>query len=146
MFVRKKPNKSGVISIQIISKSGGSYELVRTVGSSSDPETIERLYFEAKREIDEMTGVLKLNFDKDREKELVEAHICIAFTACKIYKELERQLKEKKSELSPEKVIDILKTIYKITITTPYSKNRYARLLIKNDEQRELMELFNLNF
>ncbi len=72
MYVRKKPNKSGVISIQIISKSGGSYELVRTVGSSSDPETIERLYFEAKREIDEMTGVLKLDFDKDREKELVE--------------------------------------------------------------------------
>jgi transposase len=79
-------------------------------------------------------------------KRRIEAHICIAFTACKIYKELERQLKEKKSELSPEKVIDILKTIYKITITTPYSKSKHARLLIKNDEQRKLMELFNLDF
>ncbi len=79
-------------------------------------------------------------------KRRIEAHICIAFTACKIYKELERQLKEKKSQLSPEKVIDILKTIYKITITTPYSKSKHARLLIKNDEQRELMELFNLDF
>ena len=69
----------------------------------------------------------------------------IAFTACKIYKELERHLKEKKSELSPEKVMDILKTIYKITITTPYSKSKHARLLIKNDEQRVLMDLFNLD-
>src|SRR5665647_1324718 len=72
MFVRKKPNKSGVISIQIINKSNGSYELVRTVGSSSDPETLERLYRQAKREIDEITGQQQLNFDKDREKELVE--------------------------------------------------------------------------
>jgi transposase len=74
----------------------------------------------------------------------IEAHICIAFAACKIYKELERQLKNKKSDLSAEKAIDILKTIYRITITTPHSKTRYARLLIKNEEQSDLLELFNL--
>jgi transposase len=74
----------------------------------------------------------------------IEAHICIAFAACKIYKELERQLKNKKSALSAEKAIDILKTIYRITITTPYSKTKYARLLIKNEEQSDLLELFNL--
>jgi len=77
-------------------------------------------------------------------KRRIEAHICIAFTACKIYKELEKQLKEKKSALSPEKAIDILKTIYRITITTPYSKTKYTRLLIKNEEQEQLIELFNL--
>ncbi len=38
----------------------------------------------------------------------IEAHICLNFVAYKIYKELERQLKEKKAELSPEKVIEIL--------------------------------------
>lgn len=74
----------------------------------------------------------------------IEAHICIAFAACKIYKELERQLKNKKSDLSVEKTIDILKTIYRLTITTPYSKTKYSRLLIKNEEQIELLELFNL--
>ncbi|WP_276505089.1 IS1634 family transposase [Terrimonas pollutisoli] len=77
-------------------------------------------------------------------KRRIEAHICIAFTACKIYKELERQLKTKKSGLSAEKAMDILKTIYRITITTPYSKNKYSRLVIKNEEQSELVELFNL--
>lgn len=72
MFVRKKSNKSGVISIQIIDKSSGKYELFRTVGSSSDAETIDRLYLQAKREIDQITGQQQLDFDKHREKELVE--------------------------------------------------------------------------
>ncbi|MGX1023324.1 hypothetical protein ACSSV5_000474 [Psychroflexus sp. MBR-150] len=34
-------------------------------------------------------------------------------------KELERQLKEKKSDLSPEKVIEITHSIFGIEITTP---------------------------
>ena len=76
----------------------------------------------------------------------IESHICISFAACVIYKELDRQLKNKKSHLSPEKVIDILKTIYAITITTPYSKTRYTRLFIKNKEQAELLRLFNIPF
>ena len=72
MFVRKKPNKSGVVSIQIIDKSSGSYEVFKTIGSSSDPDTIDRLYQEAKREISVITGQQQFNFDKNREKELVE--------------------------------------------------------------------------
>lgn len=31
----------------------------------------------------------------------MEAHICLNFVACKVYNELERQFKKKKSELSP---------------------------------------------
>ncbi len=64
----------------------------------------------------------------------IEAHIYIAFCAYKIYKELERLLKEKKAELSPEKTIDILKTIYKVTITLPYSKSKESRLFLPNIE------------
>jgi transposase len=77
-------------------------------------------------------------------KRRIEAHICIAFTACKIYKELERQLYEKKSSYSPEKVIDILKTIYKVSFETPYSTKIYTKLLLKNNEQKEIISLFNL--
>lgn len=43
-----------------------------------------------------------------RKQKRIEAHICLVFKAYKVYKEMERQLKEKKSELSPEKVIEIL--------------------------------------
>ncbi len=74
----------------------------------------------------------------------IESHICIAFAASIIYKELERQLKENKSDLSPEKVIDILKTIYALTITTPYSKTKYSRLLIKTEEQKCILNLFGI--
>ena len=79
-------------------------------------------------------------------KRRIEAHVCISFAACVVYKELERQLKNKKSELSPEKAIDILKTIYALTVITPYSKSSYTRLLIKNDEQAQLLKLFEINF
>lgn len=43
MFVRKKKNSSGSISVQIIDKSSGSYRVAQTIGSSSDPNTIARL-------------------------------------------------------------------------------------------------------
>ncbi len=75
----------------------------------------------------------------------IEAHICIAFAACKVYKELDRQLKEKKASQSPEQVIDILKTIYCVKFETPFSTNIYKRLIIKNSEQKEIINLFNLN-
>lgn len=79
-------------------------------------------------------------------KRRIEAHICIAFAACKIYKELERQLKEKNTIQSPEQAINILKTIYSVEFETPYSTNKYKRLILKNLEQKELVKLFNLNF
>lgn len=65
-----------------------------------------------------------------RLRSRIEANICIAFCANKIYKELERLLKEKKASISPEKAIDILKTIFRITITMPYSKTKQARLFL----------------
>jgi transposase len=77
-------------------------------------------------------------------KRRIEAHICISFAACKIYKELERQLKVKQCQLSPEQVIDILKTIYQITLKTPYSQNIHHRLILNTDEQKLVINLFNL--
>ncbi|MHB9012987.1 MAG: IS1634 family transposase [Ignavibacteriaceae bacterium] len=79
-------------------------------------------------------------------KHRIEAHVCISFAACVVYKELERQLKNKTSKLSPGKAIDILKTIYSLTIITPYSQSSYTRLLIKNEEQEQLLKLFEINF
>lgn len=76
-------------------------------------------------------------------KRRIEAHICLAFVAYKIYKELERQLKELHSELSPEKAIEIAKTIYSIKATKPKSKELFERTLIINPEQRTLAKLFN---
>jgi transposase len=73
----------------------------------------------------------------------IEAHICIAFVAYKIYKELERQLKEKRSTLSPEKAINIAKTIYTIKLETSATKELIEKTIILNDEQRNLAQLFD---
>ena len=73
----------------------------------------------------------------------IEAHICIAFAACKIYKELERQLKIKESHLSAEKALDILKTIYGLTITLPQSKENKLMLLDKTQKQKNLLAMFS---
>jgi hypothetical protein len=42
MFIRKKPNKSGSISVQVISKSDG-YRVLKSIGAARDPEEIGRL-------------------------------------------------------------------------------------------------------
>lgn len=73
----------------------------------------------------------------------IEAHICLNFAAYKIYKELERQLKEKKSNLSPEKVIEIVQNIHEIELTTPKLKKKIKKTLILTEEQKILSKLFD---
>lgn len=74
----------------------------------------------------------------------IEAHICIAFVAYKVYKELERQLKDLKSNLSPERAIEIAKTIYAIKAIKPLSNEVIDQTLILTEEQRLLADLFKL--
>lgn len=77
------------------------------------------------------------------KRQRIEAHICISFAACKLYKELERQLKEKQSGLSAEKALDILKTIFGLTVKLPQSKETRVMLLDKTEEQKNLLSLFS---
>ena len=49
MYVRKKKNPSGVVSIQIIDKSRSKYKVLKTVGSSSDVQEIELLFQQGKK-------------------------------------------------------------------------------------------------
>jgi len=75
MFVRKKPNKSGVISIQIIDKSSGKYTVLQTVGSSSDPTEIAFLIKKAKQQILSFTKQSAFPFDKMAELEFVDTFV-----------------------------------------------------------------------
>jgi hypothetical protein len=47
MFVRKKKNPSGIISVQIIDKSRGKYRVAKTIGSSSENTTNDELCVQA---------------------------------------------------------------------------------------------------
>jgi len=56
MFLRKLKNRSGSISVQIISKSSGKYKVVKTVGSSFSEQEIIKLVFQAKQEIQRLSN------------------------------------------------------------------------------------------
>lgn len=75
------------------------------------------------------------------KRERIEAHICLNFTAYKIYKELERVLKSKKSNLTPEKVIEILQNIHEITLLTP-DNQEIKKTILLTEEQKQLQDLF----
>ncbi len=78
MFVRKKPNPSGIVSVQVIDKSLGKYRVVKTVGSSSDPEEIEQLVTRGKSMIAPMHGQQLMDFklgDKDYKTSWEKAYL-----------------------------------------------------------------------
>ena len=62
MFVRKKPNRSGTVSVQIIDKSSGRYRVIKTVGSSSDSVEVEKLYHQGIELIPRMMGQKSIAF------------------------------------------------------------------------------------
>lgn len=86
---------------------------------------------------------LKIRPIYHRKQKRIEAHICLTFVAYKVYKELERQLKEKKSDLSPEKVIEILQSIYQIEIKNPVNNDSLKKTMLLTDEHRHIQSLFN---
>lgn len=79
-----------------------------------------------------------------RKQRRIEAHICLSFAAYKVYKELERQLYEKKASISAEKAIDIAKTIFSVQVQVINSDKTIKKNIITSDEQRYLVDLFNL--
>lgn len=76
----------------------------------------------------------------------VEAHICIAFTAYCIYKELERVLRIENSTLSVKKAAELTHNMYQITYTLPESRHTKDKLLNMDDQQAELYQIILKNF
>lgn len=60
MFLRKKKNASGSISVQVISKTRGKYKVEKTIGSSSNEQELQMLVFLAKQEIEKLSSQPKL--------------------------------------------------------------------------------------
>lgn len=81
-----------------------------------------------------------------RLKNRIEAHICIAFTAYSIYKELERVLYKEKSTLSLRKAAELTHNMYQVNYTLPESKHSKSQLLKMDAEQAELYQIISANF
>ena len=73
MFIRKKKNPSGIISVQVIDKSLSKYRVVKTIGSSSDNCIIEELCIQAEDWISGHVGGQDLFKQSSKEQE--EVHI-----------------------------------------------------------------------
>ena len=72
MFVRKKKNKSGSISIQIIDKSTGRYRVVKTIGSTKDPSRVEYLLRQAYSQLPQMIGQLSFDILTENDKNITQ--------------------------------------------------------------------------
>jgi transposase len=81
-----------------------------------------------------------------RLKHRIDAHICIAFVAYSVYKELERVLQKEKSSISPQKANEIVHNMYQITYTLPDSKHTKTKLLKMDEQQAELYKIIKENF
>ena len=67
MYLRRKRNRSGSVSIVIVDKSGGSYREIKVIGTSSDADELERLTIEAKRWMSHYGGQGELDFDESEQ-------------------------------------------------------------------------------
>lgn len=67
MFVRKKKNRSGTVSVVIADKSSGKFKELKTIGVSSDSDELACLEAKARQWIDEYSGQLALDFDENAQ-------------------------------------------------------------------------------
>ena len=194
MFIRENKNRSGSVSIQIISKSRGIYKVVKTVGCATQRHEIEHLKNLARQEIELLQSKPKLFKSEQDEliedvisslsnssistvgpelifgciydyivfrmlkadlrirpiyhrlRHRIEAHICIAFTAYTVYKELERVLHEEKSSISLKTASEITHNIYQITYQLPDSKHIKLTLPKMDEQQSELYQIVQKYF
>ena len=70
MFVRKKKNQSGSVSVQIIKKINRTNKVIKTIGSSKDPDEIERLFHKGLYELPRLFGATL--FDQIQEPSISE--------------------------------------------------------------------------
>lgn len=84
---------------------------------------------------------LKIRPIRHRLRNRIEAHICIAFVAYTIYKELERLLYRYKIGFSPNRAAELTHNMYEIEYILPVSKRKEKSLLRMDKEQHLLYDV-----
>jgi transposase len=72
MFIRKKKNPSGVISVQVIDKSRGTYRVLKTIGCSSKITIIDELCNQGEEWISRYTGQQDMFQQAAKEQEEIQ--------------------------------------------------------------------------
>jgi transposase len=73
----------------------------------------------------------------------IEAHVCIAFAAYTIYKDLEFLLKQKGLSMSPARAAELAQTMYDLEYALPGSAETRRQLLQMDPEQQSLYDAIN---
>ena len=60
MFLRKLKNRSGSISVQIVSKAHGKYRVEKTLGSGNTEQEVQKLWYLGKQEIERLSAQAKI--------------------------------------------------------------------------------------
>lgn len=81
---------------------------------------------------------LKIRPIYHRNRNRIESHICIAFVAYTIYKEVERRLAVKRVPLNPARVAELTKTMYTIKIKIPET-DQWEVIPFEWTEEQELV-------
>jgi transposase len=68
----------------------------------------------------------------------IEAHICIAFVAYTIYKELERLLEKNQAGFSPKRAVELTHTMYALEHQSPDALGA-ERIILKMDAEQQLL-------
>ena len=71
-------------------------------------------------------------------KRRIEAHICIAFVAYTIWKELERLLTEKKIDMSPKRAAELTHNMYELEYVPP-NTDEIKKIILKMDPEQETL-------
>lgn len=72
------------------------------------------------------------------QKRRIEAHICIAFAAYAVYKELEWLLIKHKTNMSPTRAAELTDNMYGIELTLPKSYKKEL-IILRMDKEQELL-------
>jgi len=77
MFIRKRNNKSGSTSVVVVDKSKGVFREVKTIGVSSDEDTIRELYLQGKKWIASQLGTRDMFalYEQQREEKQVTEYL-----------------------------------------------------------------------
>lgn len=75
-----------------------------------------------------------------RKRRRIEAHLCIAFVAYSIWKELERLLKQRGVDMTPTRAADLTHTMYAIEYAVPEVGTKDFAILQMENEQQSLSD------
>ena len=69
MFIRKRKNRTGAVTVVVVDKSNGKFKEIKTIGVSSDPSEIDELYLRGKKWILSQQGIYDMFEEHKRQEE-----------------------------------------------------------------------------